>query len=172
LASLLQQGCADLVFTFNIDDLLDQAFAKAGLREGADYLAIDVPKLREQAAVVDVVRRDGPRIRLVRLHGHYKSGFNCMTSAEIAAFDLEIHKLVEQYSGRAAIVCGYSFFHLNVLNAFSRTGGAFFYVNKTFPEAPMVLSLMACRSQAHHFIDEPLGLFENFIQRLVQELRI
>ena len=45
-----------------------------------------------------------------------------------------------------------------------------FYVNKSFPNAPMVLSLMELRSRRPNFIDGDLGCFEQFIPRLCAQL--
>ncbi len=172
LARLLMAGYADLVFTFNIDDLLEQALAEAAAVQGTDYLALKVPELRP-AVALDMMRDGGgPRVRVVKLHGDYRAGFNCMTSTEIVEYEENIRELVAEFSKRAAIVCGYSFFHLNVLESFSRRGGSFFYVNRSFPRAPMVLSLMASRSTAPLFIDGPLGHFENCVGALATELRV
>ena len=172
LVRILRAGCADVVFTFNIDDLLEQALDKAGLREGHDYRVLDVPTLRPEATATMLRAGSGPRLRVVKLHGDYRSGFNFMTSTEIAAYDEQIRGLVAEFSRHPALVCGYSFVHLNVLTAFSLTGGPFFYVNKAFPDTPPVLSLMSRRSSAPLFVDAPLGFFDKFAAELALRLRV
>jgi hypothetical protein len=169
LVRLCQEGYVDLIFTFNIDNLLEQAFTAAGYREQRDYILIKVPETRSEV-VRQQVTALGPRLRVIKLHGDLQWGFNYMTSAEIARFDERIAALVREYSQRVGVVCGYSFFHLNVLNSFSHQGGPLFYVNRSFPDTPMVLSLMATRSQSPLFIDEALGCFEHFIPQLLQAL--
>jgi hypothetical protein len=170
LVRVLEAGYADLVFSFNIDNLMEQAFEQAGLREGRDYLVVKVPELVSQAAVLQITSPAGPRIRLIKLHGGYEWGVNLMTSSEIVGYDAIILKAVKEYSGRPAVVCGYSFFHLNVLEAFSRDGGSLYYVNRSFPDAPMVLSLMAARSRSPLYVDGELGTFTSFASRLAEEL--
>lgn len=165
LVRLAQNGHVDIICTFNIDRMIDQAFDAAGLRESKDYLIIDAVSYAPDA-VYELVKLSSPRIKVIKVHGDYRSGFNFMTSAEIAEYNPHIHQVVDSISRRAAIVCGYSFFHLNVLNAFSRRGGEFFFVNRDFPETPIVLSLMNLRSKTPNFIDHPSGLFENFIREL------
>jgi hypothetical protein len=170
LVRLLLAEYADLVFTFNIDDLLEQALQATGLSAGQDYLVIKIPEIRVNAAIDQIRSGASPRIRIVKLHGDYKWGFNYMTSSEIVGYENEIKKVVNHYSSRWAIVCGYSFFHLNVLNAFSTTGDPLYYINKFFPSTPMVLSLVNSRSKKPTFVNEPLGCFETFIEFLVSEL--
>lgn len=172
LARLLRTGYVDMAFTFNIDDLLEQALAAAGMTEGRDFAVIKVPETVPHAVAGRVESPGTPRIRVVKLHGDYRYGFNYMTSREIVAYDDGIRDLVKRYSSRAAIVCGYSFFHLNVLTAFSQSEAPFFYVNRSFPDAPMVLSLMAARSKAPNFIDAPLGSFDQFVIALIAGLGI
>jgi SIR2-like domain len=171
LVQLLAKGYADLVFTFNIDDLMEQALRGAGLIEHSDYTVIKVPEMLPEAAVLQIGRPGGARIRLVKLHGDYELGLNYMTSSEITRYGEQIKSLVRDFSSRAAIVCGYSFFHLNVLDAFSRQGGPLFYANSRFPDAPMVLSLMAARNPREAlFVDGPEGTFSPFIDTLLNEL--
>ena len=172
LVQLLDRGYADIVFTFNIDDLLEQALQHAGMREGTDYVLVNVPIVHAHVAVQQISSAMAPRIRIVKLHGDQQWGFNCMTSAEIVKFQPAIEAVVGEYSKRPAVVCGYSFFHLNVLNAFSSDGGngPLFYVNKSFPDSPMVLSLMSVRSRGPFFIDRPLGCFDTFIAELLRRL--
>jgi hypothetical protein len=174
LVALLRAGFVDVVFTLNIDDLLEQAFAAAGMRERQDYAVVSVPELRVEAAVDMISSTRGPRIRIVKLHGGFESGFNLMSSREITSYDDRIADLVQEYSTRPTVVCGYSFFHLNVLRAFSRRGGPLFYVNPTFPSAPMVLSLMAERksSSLPLFVDGAEGDFAVFMKILSDRLSL
>lgn len=171
LREILVAGYADVVFTFNIDSLLEQALVQGGLREHDEYTVIDVAQLQPSAVLARLgSQHGGPRIRLVKLHGGYEYGLNNMTSSEIVGYGEKIRPVVEDWSSRPAVVCGYSFFHLNVLEAFSRRGGPLYYANPEFPNAPMILSLMAVRSQGRHsplFIDGELGTFV----RLMDELR-
>jgi hypothetical protein len=170
LAHLLKRGYADVVFTFNIDDLLEQALDASGLQKGAHYSVFHVPELR--AELLKPMMSQGKRIQVVKLHGDYKMGFNYMTSDEVIAYEETIRNVVTDYSNKAAVVCGYSFFHLNVLNSFkAQKGEPVFYVNKTFPSAPMVLSLLYARyAEEPLIIDESLGCFEEFAHRLAREL--
>jgi hypothetical protein len=166
LRDLVMAGYADVIFTFNIDSLLEQAFEAGGLRAHRDYLVVNVPELRPEAVRIQIDPQSGPRVRIVKLHGGYEWGINRMTSAEITRYEEPILEAVRSWSGHPAVVCGYSFFHLNVLEAFSRTGGPLFYANLSFPDAPMVLSLMAARNQLPLFIDGELGTFSTLIDSL------
>jgi hypothetical protein len=110
---------------------------------------------------------------VVKLHGDQESGFNCLTSKEITGYEEPVQELIASYSTRTAVVCGYSFFHLNVLKAFSARGAPLFLVNRAFPEAPMVLSLLWARCQTTPLvIDGGLGTFDEFIRRLAGELGV
>jgi hypothetical protein len=174
LRQVLVHGYADVVFTFNIDNLLEQALAAAGLREHADYLVVNVPELRPEAASAQIdPGSGGPRIRVVKLHGGYEWGINYMTSSEVTRYGERIHDVVRLWSSRPAVVCGYSFLHLNVLHAFSPAGGPLFYANPEFPSAPMILSLMAARNSGNQmplFIDGELGTFATLMTRLRRDL--
>lgn len=121
-------------------------------------------------AVAIQVERNLPRIKVLKLHGDVHLGVNYMTSSETIGYEQTIGALVKSFSARPALVCGYSFYHRNVLNAFSTSGGPFYYVNRSFPETPMVLSLMKARSKRPLYIDEPLGPFYQFMAALAKEL--
>jgi hypothetical protein len=168
LSYLLREGYADVVFTFNIDHLLEDALRAAGHILEKDYSVIDVPKTNAQFVASLLEQPAAPRIRIVKLHGDYRHGINYMTSKEIAQYNPHILELVKRYSGESAIVCGYSFFHLNVLTAFSTTGGPLYYANRSFPEAPMVLSLISLR--AGRVIDGEFGKFEALMRFLCSHL--
>ncbi|MEU7617848.1 SIR2 family protein [Micromonospora rifamycinica] len=170
LVGLLAQGYADMVVTVNIDDLLERALVAAGLREHHDYRLIDVPQYRPEAAVLRITAPGGPRIRIIKLHGGLDLGLNLMTSREIIQYEEGIEQLVRDVSSRPAVVCGYSFFHLNVLQAFSRNRSPLYYANITFPEAPMVLSLMAQRNHTPRFIDGTLGNFTGLMRTVTEQL--
>lgn len=170
LARLLGNGYADVVVTFNIDDLLERSLESEGLKIPKDFDLLSVPEMNPQAVVAKVQALEEPRIKVVKLHGDYRSGFNCMTSSEIVAYEEQISNVISRLSERTAAVCGYSFFHLSLLNAFSRKGGPFYYVNKEFPSTPAVLSLMFARSSRPLFIDEPLGRFDKFAGELGRRL--
>jgi hypothetical protein len=168
LAYILRERYADLVFTFNIDHLLEDALISTGLIPETDYSVIDVPKTNAPYVASLVEQPFAPRIRIVKLHGDYRHGINYMTSREIAEYNPHIMELVQRYSRESAIVCGYSFFHLNVLTAFSRSGGPLYYANCAFPNAPMVLSLISLRSGS--VIDGELGKFEVLMKSLRNSL--
>ncbi len=112
LAKLAKAGYASLIISFNIDNLLEDAFEAAGIREGTGYQAIDAAVYRPEAVADMVDAPGGAPIRLLKLHGGHRSGFNLMTSLEIAEYGDRIGQLVERCSKRSAVVCGYSFFHL------------------------------------------------------------
>jgi len=171
MCKLLTEGYSDIIFTFNIDDLLEQAMKHDGLQEGVHYRLVKVPEIRSDAVLAAVNNPNGPRICIVKLHGNYDLGFNCLTSKEITTYEEPIRRLVEEYSRRAAVVCGYSFFHLNVLRSFCTDGGPLFFVNKVFPEAAMVLSLLWARSSTSPLvIDGSLGEFSSFMSNLSVDL--
>lgn len=171
LTRLMRAGYADVVFTFNIDDLLEQAFHAAGLREREDYEVVLVPELVPDVVARRISPHHGPRLRIVKLHGDYRWGINFMTSTEITQYPEAIRRAVEVWSGQPAVVCGYSFFHLNVLEAFSRKGSYMVYANLQFPDAPMVLSLMSARNpKSAWFVDGDLGSFGGFIAALKEGL--
>lgn len=168
LTHILREGFADIVFTFNIDHLLEDALRSAGLVFETDYSVIDVPKTNA-TYVADLLQQpSAPRIRIVKLHGDYRHGINYMTSKEISEYNPHILELVRRYSQSMAVVCGYSFFHLNVLTAFSRNGGPLYYANMSFPDAPMVLSLISMRDG--RVIDGELGKFEVLMKSLRSSL--
>jgi hypothetical protein len=170
LVSLMAAGCADLICTFNIDSLLDEAFIAEGLKLGQDYAVInplggDIGSDRD---IRDQVETNRPRIKLLKLHGDVLTGVNFMTSEEISEYGQNFSKVFGQLSERPAVVCGYSFVHLNVLTAFSKRAAApVYYVNPEFPVVPAVLSLMTLRSCGNaNFIDGKMGRFGEVMARL------
>jgi len=164
---VLAAGYSDVVITFNIDDLLERALDESGLREFKDYLVVKVPELNVMAAVSQITKEGSPRIRIVKLHGDAKGGFNYMTSKEIIEFPAQIRETVKTMSTRPAVVCGYGFSDLNVLGAFSRDKSAFFFVNPYFPNNTITLSIMKTRGSQANFIDDQMGDFKTFMNDLV-----
>lgn len=170
LVKLLDLGYASVVATFNIDRLLDAALQKR-LRPGR-YRILFAPEYNPSALVRHVFAPTRDRnVTVVKLHGDVESGINFMTSQEIVKYGPGLGEVCARLSERPAIICGYSFFHLNVLLDFHREQSPMFYINPTFPDAPMVLSLMSARNrEAPHYIDGPLGRFEQLMAALERDV--
>jgi hypothetical protein len=172
LVEILRRGYAEVVLTFNIDNLLDQALQKCTGLAASDFELYSAPQYKPAALISNILRpATDQRITVVKLHGDVQSGINLMTSHEIVEYEPGLGEVCAKLSERPAVVCGYSFLHLNVLLKFSRSPSPLFYVAPDFTESPMVLSLMSVRNKlAPHFIDGNLGRFEQIMPALLARL--
>jgi hypothetical protein len=171
LIKLMKRRSSSIICSFNIDNLLDQAFKKVGMILNEDFDIISVPKM-EPGDIRIRIAADQPRIKLIKLHGDLESGVNFMTSREISDYGEGFTGIFTELSERPAVVCGYSFVHLNVLTAFSRRADTpVYYINPEFPQMPAILSLMLLRSKENaNFIDGDLGKFEIVMRQLADDI--
>jgi hypothetical protein len=171
VVKLLLTGRVGAVVTFNVDDLLRDAIIAAGAAREIEVIdAVDMTATA-LAARMAAPQQKGPVV--MKLHGGLASGLNLFTSMEIAQYWPEVEGLVTEVSCRPAIVCGYSFAHLNVLRAFSTDPGALFYCNPRPPTSAALLSLMEKRGGVRaRCIDEDDGRFDVLMAALARDLAL
>ncbi len=169
VVSLLLKGYLGGVVTFNVDRLIDQAIESASAFGAIDV--IDGVEVIPSAIFQRFFGSTRNSCIALKLHGALTSGLNLFTSAEISAYPPKLAEIVETLSRRPAVVCGYSFAHLNVLKSFSADVGALFYCNPSAPSSPALLSLMESRGGVYgRTLDGASGRFEVVMAALARDL--
>lgn len=168
---LLVEGHLGGVVTFNVDELMEQAIHAAAVHSRIGVL--DGVEMVPSAITERFRARDDERRLVLKLHGGLTTGLNLFTSAEISEYTSKLAGTVEMLSRRPAVVCGYSFAHLNVLRAFSIEPGAFFYCNPDGPNTVALLSLMERRGGVFgNVLDGNMGRFEVLMAALERDLAL
>lgn len=169
VVKLLRKGYFGGAVTFNVDHLIDEAIASASAF--SDMEVIDGVEMVPGAISERFFGSTRTSPIVLKLHGGLTTGLNLFTSTEISAYTPKLAEIVESLSRRPAVVCGYSFAHLNVLRSFSTDIGAFFYCNPFTPSAPALLSLMESRGGVYgKTVDGTDGRFETLMAALARDL--
>jgi hypothetical protein len=166
---LLVDGYLGGVVTFNVDDLLDQAIDAA--TAWAKIKVLDGVTMIPKAIGHHFFDSHRAQPIILKLHGSLETGLNLFTSAEISAYEPKLALIVESLSRRPAVVCGYSFAHLNLLRVFSTEKAPFYYCNPTSPCSPALLSVMVSRGGViGRTLDGDRGRFDDVMSALAPDL--
>ena len=118
LAKLTQAGYFDCILTLNFDRLIETAFADAGMRGVDDFLTI-VRGDHDDAAVLRMMERKTPSVKVLKLHGSLAGGSTLLFSdMEMSYYPDAIRDLVGSVTARHIILCGYGFEDMCVAFAF------------------------------------------------------
>lgn len=167
LAELIKAGYFDIIIAFNFDDLLEKALDKAGFH---DFRVI-INELVKEDEILGLLESPEPRVKLLKLHGDWKSKKFAFSAQEILEYHRKVGKVVAKYSQGDVIICGYAFKDVNVIRAFSSEGGAIYYVNPSGAEGPVVGFMEKRKSYPGKALDGKDGEFDNFFTLLHDELK-
>jgi len=166
LAELVKNGYFDLILTFNFDHLLEDALDKNGLR---DYRVIINGDVKEDR-ILELLRTPEPRVKVLKLHGDLKSRVFAFSKDEILEYHAAVKNVVAEYSKRDIIICGYAFNDVNVIRAFSDTGGSIYFVNPA-GAGDNIRGFLVSRRSTNKVIKGEAGKFDNFFTVLGDALR-
>ena len=170
LAELTQAGYFSRILTFNFDRLVETSFQRAGMQPGDDYLTI-VRGDNTNEAVVQMMDRQKPPVKLLKLHGSLTGGNNFLYSdVEMLNYPETIRELVRSITASHIIVCGYGFEDTCVERAFAEQGGPIYCVNPG-GRPKRLRAFVTLRNSQDFTIDGDSGYFDNFMAELQEALR-
>ena len=170
LTELISAGYFDIIFTTNIDPLLDQCLKDSRLST-MDYEVYVVDKI-QPGEVVNYLRCRTPRVKVVKLHGDLKSRNIKFTPQETFRFDLCLEEELKKFLSKDTIIIGLSVRDRDIQLCLDRVGGSIWYVNRTAPLIghPIMPVLIERKSKQHIIDKEEGGLFDDFLSALYEEL--
>jgi hypothetical protein len=165
LAELTRAGYFSRILTFNFDRLVETSFQRAGMQPGDDYLTI-VRGDNTNEAVVQMMDRQKPLVKLLKLHGSLTGGNNFLYSdVEMLNYPETIRDLVKSLTASHIIVCGYGFEDTCVERAFAEQGGPIYCVNPG-GRPKRLRAFVTLRNSQDFTIDGESGYFDNFMAEL------
>ncbi len=169
LARLTKAGYFDCILTLNFDRLVETAFADASMRAGDDFQPI-VRGDHDDAAVLRMMERKTPAVKVLKLHGSLAGGSTLLFSdMEMSYYPDGIRDLVGSVTTRHIIICGYGFEDMCVAFAFSQQGGPIYCVNPGgMPK--MLRPVVQKRNSQDFAIDGDSGYFDKFMEELERAL--
>lgn len=127
LARLIKEGYFRLILTTNFDFMLEEALTRIGLVPNRDYFVCIVGKEREDSLVKNL--EDESMIRIVKLHGDYKTKILPFTEEETFAFGDELKKCLNRVTKEGVIFVGYSGMDRDVVMCLPHEGESMWWVN-------------------------------------------
>ncbi len=132
LAALVADRYFDVIFTTNLDPMIEDALAAARLRQ-RDYLLVINGMMRTER-LEPLFSAESPRVKVVKLHGDLFHRFMAWTPAEMEDFVGEMVPLLElALQGRDLLVVGHSLSDSPRISGIAREvlegGGSLWYVN-------------------------------------------
>jgi len=137
LAALVKAGYFDTLFTTNFDTFLEDSLADAGLRARRDFVVVIVGRDSEQLiqAAVGRLGREGPQIKIIKLHGDLSSRVFALTSSEVLEFSEQTRSFLKDYLSRDVVIVGHTMRDEDINRCVSKRGGTLWYVNPSSPSA-------------------------------------
>jgi hypothetical protein len=170
LAELTRAGYFSRILTFNFDRLVETAFQRAGMQPGDDFLTI-VRGDHTNEAVVQMMDRQKPSVKLLKLHGSLTGGNNFLFSdVEMLNYPEPIRDLVKSLTASHIIVCGYAFEDTCVERAFAEQGGPIYCVNPG-GRPKRLRAFVTLRNSQDFTIDGDSGYFDTFMAELQEALQ-
>ena len=127
LAKLIDDGYFRLILTTNFDFMLEECLKKTKLVPNKDYFICIVDGEKKDILIRKL--EDESMIRIVKLHGDYKTGILPFTEEETFMFDKEIEELLKRLTKEGIIFVGYSGIDRDVLKCLSHEGESIWWVN-------------------------------------------
>ena len=168
LAALIQRGFFDIAITYNFDRLLERALDDVGFR---DYKTI----IRGETgadAIATLMHSKEPRVKILKTHGSlYSANTFLFTKEEMANYPPDLAALINEFTGRDIIICGYAFNDLCVKKAFndSKEAESIYFVNPS-GAAEDIKGILRIRRSQDRVIDGDLGRFDEFFDALYKAL--
>lgn len=166
IAELIRAGHFDVILTFNFDSLLERALDELGFR---DYERL-VRGETTTEAIVTMLRKREPRVKILKLHGSLRSAdYFLFSKEEMLNYPKELAAIVSEVTGRDIVICGYKFSDTCVIRAFNAEpdAGAIYFVNPAGATDGIKGFLSGRRS---HVVAGEYGYFDEFARALFREL--
>lgn len=170
LAELIKAGYFGLIFTTNVDSLLEDSLVSVGLPP-SEFLVLVNGQDREER-IAQLIAQKHPRIKIVKLHGDLRQGVVALTPKEIFEFPREVDTVLRKYLNDDLLIVGYSSRDMSDVNrCLESKGGTLWYVDPIKPDVDNFLySAMVARGQEHNLISGADGEFDRFFGELHREL--
>lgn len=127
IAKLIDEGYFRLILTTNFDFMLEECLKKTRLVLNKDYFICIVGG--EKKGILTRKLEDESMIRIVKLHGDYKTGILPFTEEETFMFEKEIEEQLKRLTKEGIVFVGYSGIDRDVLKCLSHEGESLWWVN-------------------------------------------
>ncbi|MBU7028799.1 MAG: HEAT repeat domain-containing protein [Theionarchaea archaeon] len=127
LAEMIEEGYFKLILTTNFDYMLEEVLKETNLVLNRDYFVCIVGEGKED--ILTKKLEDGSMIRIVKLHGDYKSRILPFTEEETFRFEKELEECLKKLTKEGIIFVGYSGMDRDVLKCLSQEGESVWWVN-------------------------------------------
>lgn len=167
IARLCQAGYIDVIFTTNVDTMLEDALISIGLTprhwsvfvNGKD----DLEKIRQGLA------HDVPRVKIIKLHGDLFTRVLAFTDDEVDEFTRKVQPLLEEYLAKPVLIVGHTLRDQAIDRCLATRGETLYYVKPTRPPQGTV-AYTALRARQGVVISGEEAQFGNFFDCLSRKL--
>ena len=183
LAKLIENGYFRLILTTNFDYMLEEALKKTKLVLSKDYFICVVGAEKEDVLVRKL--EDESMIRIVKLHGDYKTRILPFTEEETFKFEKKLEKCLKRVTKEGIIFMGYSGMDRDVLSSLSHKGESLWWINpkkvtadRTIAERhpdeyelnDEIYKVMINRDSHENFIWRKNGKSDVFFEKISEEI--
>ena len=127
LVKLIEEGYFRLILTTNFDYMLEGALKETNLFLNKDYFVCIVGEGKED--ILTKKLEDESMIRIVKLHGDYKSRILPFTEGETFQFKEKLEECLKRLTKEGIVFVGYSGMDGDVLKCLSQMGESAWWVN-------------------------------------------
>ncbi|AKB82000.1 hypothetical protein MSBR3_1422 [Methanosarcina barkeri 3] len=167
LVQLIRNGFIKMVFSTNLDNLLERALINAGLCQSENFVVIINNKDRPEV-IVEQLNSPFIPLKIIKLHGSLESPKSyAFTQNEIFAFESKINSDISRFINQSLIIVGHSMQDRDVCTLFEKEGDEIYFVNPTTPPAESEGSkILSVRGKGEIIVGED-GHFDAFFRKLL-----
>ena len=182
LSKLIEQRYFRLVLTTNFGFMLEKALSDTSLVLNKDYFVCTFGAEKESVLIRKL--EDESKVRLVKLHGDYKTRILSFAEEDTLRFGNRFETWLKEMSRASVIFVGYSEMDRDILDCLSHKGESVWWVNpkkvtadKTLAEnsgeylfSEEIYRVLINRESHNNFIWGEQGRSDNFFEEIFQEI--
>ena len=166
LANLIKMGYINIVFSTNLDNLLEKALINAGWYPPNDFVVI-VNQRDKPEEVREQLESSRNIFKLVKLHGALESPISyAFTPEDVFDFEKSIKPTLSQILNQSLVVVGHNMQDRDIDMLFDEEGKEIHYVKPTPPEIESRMDTILKVRKQGSIIDGEYGNFDNFFTKL------
>ncbi len=167
LVQLIRSGFIKIIFSTNLDNLLESALINAGLRPSEHFVVIINKKDRPEVIVEQLNSSFFP-LKIIKLHGSLESPNSyAFTHPEIFEIETQIKSDISRFINQSLIIVGHSMQDRDVCTLFEKKGDEIYFVNPTTPQEESEGSKILSVRGKGEIIDGEDGCFDTFFRKLL-----
>jgi predicted NACHT family NTPase len=167
IVQLIKKGFIKMIFSTNLDNLLEKALNNAGLCYSDDFVVL-VNGRDQPDVIAQQLNSSSNLLKIIKLHGSLEFPTTyAFTPEETFFLESQIKPEISRLINQSLIIVGYSMQDRDVYVLFEEKGNEIHFVKPTIPEAESEIARISSVRGKGTIIDGNDGSFDTFFKKLL-----